>query len=330
VSKKKLTGPDATIRFNTIYSFFQKMKVTRKNLNKNSSGIAMTPFKLKELLAKSLYSLGILQALIKLQSKSPGIRIVNYHDVPATFGFQLEQQLQWFSTFFAPACPGDLDRLLYKGGLASGGKLKLLMTFDDGYVSSYNVVAPLLEKYGFRGFFFIPAKVLDLPEQDQKTWANEHSIYPLGNNERAQVFMNLSQVNDLHARGHHVGVHGMNHARLTSELTKQELTEEIITSRAILADRLGFAPASFAWIGGEKWAYSENAANYLSKQKYQFIFATNNAIIRESSDPQCLDRTNLEAHFSKEVTFFQLSGIMDLLYLRKRKAVHILTCRKEG
>lgn len=33
-------------------------------------------------------------------------------------------------------------------------KNKIRLTFDDGGISFHSVIAPILEKYGFKGFFF--------------------------------------------------------------------------------------------------------------------------------------------------------------------------------
>ncbi len=46
-------------------------------------------------------------------------------------------------------------------GLHPGGKPKMLITFDDGYADSHEVIAPILERAGIPAIFFIAPGVLD-------------------------------------------------------------------------------------------------------------------------------------------------------------------------
>ncbi len=45
--------------------------------------------------------------------------------------------------------------------LARGGKPKILLTFDDGYHDSHDVIMPILERLGIPGIFFVTPGMLD-------------------------------------------------------------------------------------------------------------------------------------------------------------------------
>lgn len=66
--------------------------------------------------------------------------------------------------------------------------LPVTLTFDDGGISFYTIIAPILEKYHLIGHFYI---------------ATNH----IGTN----GFMDENQIKDLHKRGHVIGSHSCSH-----------------------------------------------------------------------------------------------------------------------
>jgi len=86
------------------------------------------------------------------------VRVLNYHDTPQRWADGLERQLGFYREHFDPATPDDLEACL--DGRWTGRRPRLLITFDDGYRSNHDVAAPLLEKHGFRGYFFLPESAI--------------------------------------------------------------------------------------------------------------------------------------------------------------------------
>jgi hypothetical protein len=103
--------------------------------------------------------------------------------------------------------------------------------------------------------------------------------------------------------------------------------DEIVASRANLEQRLGQPVETFCWVGGEEDTYSVEAAREVRRAGYRYAFMTNNAPVLPGTDPFQIQRTNIEASWPLEVVRFQLSGVMDLLSLRKRRRVNRLTSR---
>lgn len=75
-------------------------------------------------------------------------------------------------------------------------------TFDDGGVSFFTLAAPVLEKYGLYGTFFISTSYLDTP-----------------------LFLTTNQLKVLAEHGHRIGSHSHTHPILT-ELTDKVIAEE--------------------------------------------------------------------------------------------------------
>jgi peptidoglycan/xylan/chitin deacetylase (PgdA/CDA1 family) len=86
------------------------------------------------------------------------------------------------------------------------------LTFDDGAVSSYTIVAGELEQRGWRGHFFVTTDWIGRPG-----------------------FLDPKQIRELHARGHVIGSHSCSHPARMSKLSWAELLREWQESCALLS-----------------------------------------------------------------------------------------------
>lgn len=92
----------------------------------------------------------------------------------------------------------------------------VVFTFDDGGVSFIEKAAPVLERYGKKGIFFISTKHIGMPG-----------------------FLDNQQIKDLERRGHLIGSHSHSHPQNMAELSDVEIMEEWSTSSKILENILG-------------------------------------------------------------------------------------------
>jgi peptidoglycan/xylan/chitin deacetylase (PgdA/CDA1 family) len=191
-------------------------------------------------------------------------------------------------------------------GRRKADKPGLLLSFDDGYRSNYDVAAPLLEEYGFTGWFFVSSG---------RMGSRAGASYRGG---PAEEFMDFNQLRDLHARGHVIGCHTHSHVRLVDELSTERLEDEIVASRGRLEAGLGSPIVMFCWVGGEEWSYGSGAARMISSTNYRYAFMTNLSVLCQNSDPLWLDRTNIESDWPLTRVRFYLSGVMDFAYAPKR------------
>lgn len=94
-------------------------------------------------------------------------------------------------------------------------KNSVVFTFDDGGVSFYTIIAPALEKYGWKGYFFISTRQIG-----------------------TEGFLNIDQVKELKARGHIIGSHSHHH-RVLTEMSLEEVGNELKQSVDVLSAILG-------------------------------------------------------------------------------------------
>lgn len=95
---------------------------------------------------------------------------------------------------------------------AAGNRTGLLVTFDDGTADHYLTAAPILEKHGLFGVFFVSTALLG-----------------------TSGYLTVSQCNELVSRGHAVESHSHDHVLLT-KLTEDELSRQLAESRRRLKD----------------------------------------------------------------------------------------------
>ena len=144
----------------------------------------------------------------------------------------------------AIAAAGPAPRIVSAGDWPS--QKPLFLTFDDGGISAAEVIAPLLERRGWRGHFFMSTDYIGRPG-----------------------FLSPGQLRDLAAHGHLIGSHSASHPTRMSQLTRGELLREWTSSRLCLEDILG-APVETASVPGGY--YSEAVGETAAEAGYRVLF----------------------------------------------------------
>lgn len=267
----------------------------------------------KRKVAAGLDVLGVNAAGFALQKVffSPFLRVVNYHDVPPELAANFEEHLKFYSKCFVNVAEGDLRGFL-KGKTWPHDKPGLILSFDDGLASHIETVAPLLEKYGFTGWFFVPA--------ERVITRSELGLEEETTDEKR---LTTDDVRTLDVN-HVIGSHTTTHCRLSADLDREKLSFEIERSKSLLEEALGHDVRIFCWVGGEEFSYSKAAAG-LIRDEYDLSFMTNNSVIRPGTNPLQIQRTNIEAENPLSLVRFQLAGFLDIIYSPKRRRVNNLT-----
>lgn len=132
-----------------------------------------------------------------------------YHDIVTvddkSSGFQNESAFQY-----------KVEETAFEEQIKALQGKDVVFTFDDGGVSFLTKAAPILEKYGFKGVFFISTKYIGTPG-----------------------FLTAEQVKALEERGHVVGSHSHTHPEIFTKLSKEEIHEEWLKSFETLQSILG-------------------------------------------------------------------------------------------
>jgi peptidoglycan/xylan/chitin deacetylase (PgdA/CDA1 family) len=121
----------------------------------------------------------------------------------------------------------------------------VIISFDDAHEEHYSIAKPILEKYGFRGVFFIMTVYINKPN-----------------------YLTATQIKELAQSGHTIGGHTWNHPMVTSlagnawdqQIDKPDLELEKITGKPV---------KFFAYPNG---VWNENAIAELKNRKIKAAF----------------------------------------------------------
>ena len=259
----------------------------------------------------------------------PFIRVVGYHDTPALHAGRLRTHFEWYRRNFFDCDRARLDSFL--NGEPWGERLPgLIISFDDGLRSNFSVAAPLLEEFGFTGWFMVPAAVPDLSPEQEEGFASEQLIPHAPPRAGEKLFVTWEDLRSLHSAGHQICCHSYHHKRLSAALSDEELDEEIGRSRRVFEERLGFAIDSFAWVGGEEYSFSRGAFDRMMREGYARVFSGNCLPILPKQSPFFLERNHADAAFSLNELRLSVGGLYDALYTAKRRRVTRLLTREAG
>ena len=124
----------------------------------------------------------------------------------------------------------------------------VFLTFDDGGVSAYTLIAGALERRGWRGHFFVTTNHLGEPS-----------------------FVNREQVRELRRRGHVIGSHSCSHPIRMSRCTPDELAWEWRESVRVLSGILE-EPVTVASVPGGH--YSRQVAQAAAEAGIRYLFTS--------------------------------------------------------
>lgn len=199
------------------------------------------------------------------------VRVVNFHNTPKRFVGRFEAQLAHLASTHASVAEADLDAWL-DGGAWPHDRPGLIPIFYEGYKNNYDIGAPLVERYGFRGWFFVPSAFPDVPVPDQRAFADAHHI-GVDPDDGDRVAMNWDEIRDLEARGHVIASHTRTHSPLVPASPDEAYLNEIVRAQEDFERELGHRTRAFAWLYGSEYGADARADGYVRKARYDFLFS---------------------------------------------------------
>lgn len=246
------------------------------------------------------------------------LRVLSYHDMEEKCHNLLERQLTHLMKSWKFLTPDEFELIIQ--GKKNLSQDSLLLTFDDGTISNFNVACKVLNKFNIKAVFFIVTEYALLRDIDNwQEFANlninlKEASFKLNENFKN---MGLSEIKELIIQGHTIGGHTKTHKRV-SNLTPNELIDEIIFGTDKLESLLEFKINHFAYPFGN-FESINYAAAIAAKDKFKCVYTgmrgdnmrymNNWNICRESNDP----------YDSIFYTDACLIGCFDFLYKKKIK-----------
>ncbi len=177
----------------------------------------------------------------------------------------------------------------------------IVLTFDDGHYSNYDLALPILKEYGFRAEFFITTD-----------WIGK------------QGYLSSVQIHKMSQSGMGIGSHGTTHS-FFDDLTDEEVFTEFYNSRRVLCEITGEAVAAFSAPGGR---INESIIKQGHKAGYKIICGSRFDYLREENRLACIPRLVVTAALN--LTDFMLMAGADPGFLkRKRRKYFLLSLLKK-
>ena len=199
------------------------------------------------------------------------IRTVNFHNTSRAQADKYERQLAHYAQFFSSVNEAELDSYLI-GGKWHKSKPGLIVSVFEGYRNGFDVFAPLLEKYGFVGWFFVITGFLNSPVEDQLTFAGDHRIhmqtreYPDGR--YAMTWAEVRQLDKKHVIA--------SHARSHTELSKLDVTvaeREVVGAQEDFRKELGHKVRAFVSLTGPAYGENSSSDRLIEAAGYDLVFS---------------------------------------------------------
>lgn len=137
----------------------------------------------------------------------------------------------------------------------------LVVSFDDGYLSTLTEAAEILDRLGLPGTLFVPTDYIG--SSAPMTWPGI-DVWEQGPHRDELLPLDWDQVRSLVGRGWEIGSHTCSHPHLTT-LADQDLARELAASRAKVEEELGLPCETIAYPYGDvddRVAAAARAAGY--------------------------------------------------------------------
>ncbi len=220
--------------------------------------------------------------------RPPGPRILIYHQIGAWLGRQMEvteedfvRQIDWMQEHGEIV---DLDTALERRGESDSDRL-FVLTFDDGYRDVYTNGFPLLKERGLPFTLYLATESIE-------------TGVPLTPGGRADP-LTWDQIREMNDSGLlTIGAHTHRHVDLR-HLEIVEIEEELDVSNALIEERVGVAPTTFAY----PWGYWSAAAEDPVRTRYRSAVLGGGAPVTAATDEYLVNR--IPVQLSDGFWFFQ-------------------------
>ena len=204
----------------------------------------------------------------------------------------------------------------------AAGRLKVLLTFDDGFRSNRMIAEKILDKYGVKGVFFLTEGFIGLSPQDAASFANRR-FYPNSKQNITDPLryaaMSWDEVRWLLENNHVIGAHTATHPILSDINCEKELANEIIVSADRMGERLGIRIDNFAYPFGTINAVSQ-VVRRLAAGRFKLAFSNMRGSINASPSSAFLFRQNIvPGDDSMWIVKAIIEGKLDWRYWRQRQ-----------
>ncbi len=263
-----------------------------------------------------------------LKKKNPCVKILIYHDIPPEYEDNFKDHLSTLKKSFDFITPAQFHK--YLDGEFPLERDSLMVTFDDGFVSSYTSTVKILDPLDISALFFICSGFIDSGVDGN--WRAYTSKYICDNNitetevKDWQSPMSWEQVLQLKENGHMIGGHTRNHLRLSTVKDIKKITSEISDDKIKLEEKLGEKISTIAYPYGDINSISPDALSVIDSI-YKFCYSGVRGNNYANEQKMTLKRDVAGFYLKTADVKFIANGGYDWYYYKDRIRLHNMVSR---
>ena len=262
-----------------------------------------------------LFSQFGLNKILWRSKKDNFLRVLLFHDIAPNEVTSFTEKIDYLSKSYNFVTPNEFEAMT-QGSKPIIGK-NILLTFDDGYKSNFEIATQILDKRDIKAIFFVITDFVSLSKiEDCRNFISENIFKGMYPSEIPSHWANMDwhDLRYLVDNGHVIGCHTKTHARLSTVSDSTKLVREILGSKKIIERKLNINVSHFAYPNGNLKSFSVPALN-IAKTQYQYIHSG----FRGRNEPDKFDflvlRDSVSGNSSIKEMAFYLDGWIDATYV---------------
>lgn len=172
-------------------------------------------------------------------------------------------------------------------------------TFDDGFMECHSMIAPVLENFGVNAAFFINPNFVEGNDNYILNFTNNIVLSP------GKSPMRWSQIKELHAKGHVIGAHTLDHKMLIDS-NLLEMEKQIGLCKTVIERQLSAPCEYFAFPYG-RLEHANKMSIDIACKHYKYVFSQSDYKHYFSFDGRVINRRHFEPFWPVKHVFYFLS-----------------------
>jgi peptidoglycan/xylan/chitin deacetylase (PgdA/CDA1 family) len=254
------------------------------------------------------------------ESNNSCVTIINYHGIPDEFMQNFKTHIYWLVKNY-----NIIDPLTFQSYLGNGNQLignNILITFDDGFISSYHATRDFLDPDEIKAQFFLPSDFIG--ENNQDSWRIYVSNNVYKNQKRGSLAFDYQrpminkEIESLINNGHSIGSHTVTHPDLSMITDDKKLEYELFKSKEVLENNFGISINSLAYPFGSIKHINEKALKKISNY-YSFCYSNIRGNNISVTMPLAIRRQDITPDIPLPYLGFIIEGGLDWYWSNHRK-----------
>ena len=209
------------------------------------------------------------------------VRLVNYHNTPASGRLALHRELTAYREAFTPIDLAELDHF-YATGTWTNQEPGFIPVFYEGYRNSYDVAGRACDELDITGWFAVCTGFVECPVPQQELFARSHWIGLVDEEKNGdRIAMTWDEIGELSSK-HVVYPHTASHDGIADVITDDDFLREIVEPKRKMDAETGQSAPAFVWLHGSPWGSSTRHDEAIVAAGYRYLFS--NTMIHRIAD----------------------------------------------